>query len=39
MTANSIARLHVTPGDVKPTVQRRLEVPLAIRLGRLHLVL
>ncbi len=39
MTANSIARLHVTLNDVKPTVQRRVEVPLAIRLDRLHLVL
>jgi hypothetical protein len=39
MTANSIARLHVTLNDVKPSVQRRVEVPLAIRLDRLHLVL
>jgi len=39
MTANSIARLKVTLNDVKPSVQRRLEVPLAIRLDRLHLVL
>ncbi len=39
MTANSIARLHVTLNDVKPPVQRRVEVPLAIRLDRLHLVL
>ncbi len=39
MTANSIARLKVTLDDVKPTVQRRVEVPLAIRLDRLHLVL
>ncbi len=39
MTATSIARLHVTLDDVKPMVQRRIEVPLAIRLDRLHLVL
>ena len=39
MTAASIARLHVTLDDVKPPVRRRVEVPLAIRLDRLHLVL
>lgn len=39
MTAARIARLHVTLNDVKPPVQRRVEVPLAIRLDRLHLVL
>jgi len=39
MTAASIARLKVTLDDVKPPVQRRVEVPLAIRLNRLHLVL
>jgi len=39
MTATSIARLKVTLNDVKPAVQRRVEVPLAIRLDRLHLVL
>ena len=39
MTATRIARLHVTLNDVKPSVQRRVEVPLAIRLDRLHLVL
>ena len=39
MTATSIARLKVTLNDVKPTVQRRVEVPLTIRLDRLHLVL
>src|SRR3978361_2091080 len=38
MTATRIARLHVTLDDVKPSVQRRVEVPLAIRLDRLHLV-
>ena len=39
MTAASIARLLVTLDDVKPAVRRRVEVPLAIRLDRLHLVL
>ena len=39
MTAASIARLLVTLDDVKPPVRRRVEVPLAIRLDRLHLVL
>ena len=39
MTATSIARLKVTLDDVKLAVQRRLEVPLTIRLDRLHLVL
>ncbi len=39
MTTTSIARLKVTLDDVKPAVQRRLEVPLTIRLDRLHLVL
>ncbi len=39
MTAASIARLLVTLDDVKPRVRRRIEVPLAIRLDRLHLVL
>lgn len=39
MTATRIARLHITLNDVKPPVQRRVEVPLAIRLDRLHLVL
>ncbi len=39
MTANRVARLKVTLDDVKPAVQRRVEVPLAIRLDRLHLVL
>ncbi len=38
-TTNSIALLKVTLDDVKPKVQRRVEVPLAIRLDRLHLVL
>ncbi len=39
MTATSIARLKATLDDVKPDVLRRLEVPLTIRLDRLHLVL
>ena len=39
MTTTSIARLKVKLDDVKPAVQRRLEVPLTIRLDRLHLVL
>ncbi len=39
MTATSIAHLKVTLDDVKPAVQRRLEVPLTIRLDRLHFVL
>ena len=39
MTTASIARLLVTLDDVKPPVRRRVEVPLAIRLDRLHLVL
>lgn len=39
MTAASIARLLITLDDVKPPVRRRVEVPLAVRLDRLHLVL
>src|SRR5579875_737842 len=39
MTASTIARLKVTLDDVKLVVQRRVEVPLAIRLDRLHLEL
>jgi hypothetical protein len=38
MTATSIARLKITLDDVEPAVQRRVEVPLKIRLDRLHLV-
>lgn len=34
-----IARLKVTLADIEPVVVRRLEVPLKIRLDRLHLVL
>jgi hypothetical protein len=39
MNTNSIARLKITLNDVKPVVLRRVEVPLTIRLDRLHLVL
>jgi hypothetical protein len=39
MSRDRIARLKVTLDDVKPQVLRRLEVPLTIRLDRLHLVL
>ena len=39
MSANSIARLKITLDNVKPTVLRRIEVPLGIRLDRLHLVI
>jgi hypothetical protein len=39
MTANSIARLKITLDNVKPAVTRRIEVPLGIRLDRLHLVI
>ena len=34
-----IARLKVVLDEVKPTVMRRLEVPLTIKLDRLHMVL
>jgi hypothetical protein len=36
MTADRIARLKITLNDVKPQVLRRIEVPLTIRLDRLH---
>lgn len=39
MTADAIARLTITLDDVTPQVVRRIEVPLALRLDRLHLVL
>ncbi len=39
MTADAIAHLKITLDDVKPAVLRRIEVPLAIRLDRLHLAL
>jgi hypothetical protein len=34
-----IARLKVVLDNVKPTVTRRLEVPLTIKLDRLYMVL
>lgn len=39
MTAASIAYLRIKLDDVEPAVVRRVEVPLTIRLDRLHLVL
>ena len=39
ISATDIARLKVTMDDVEPAVLRRLEVPLGIRLDRLHQVL
>jgi hypothetical protein len=39
MSANAIARLKITLDDVKPAVLRRIEVPLAIPLDRLHLAI
>lgn len=39
MAAASIARLRIELDDVEPAVVRRVEVPLTIRLDRLHLVL
>jgi hypothetical protein len=39
MTAASIAHLRIKLDDVEPAVVRRVEVPLTIRLDRLHLVL
>jgi hypothetical protein len=39
MTVDSIARLKITLDDVKPAVLRRVEVPLSIRLDRLHLTI
>lgn len=39
MTAASIVQLRVTLDHVEPVVLRRIEVPLTIRLDRLHLVL
>ena len=39
MISPSIARLRVTLDDVEPAILRRLEVPLDLRLDRLHLVL
>jgi len=39
MTITTIVRLKITLDDVEPAVQRWVEVPLQIRLDRLHLVL
>ena len=39
MTAASIAHLRIKLDDVEPVVLRRLQVPVMIRLDRLHLVL
>jgi len=39
MTIDAVARLKITLDDVKPVVLRRIEVPLALRLDRLHHVL
>src|SRR5579862_9105327 len=39
MTAASIAHLRIKLNDVEPAVVRRVEVPLNIRLDRLHLAL
>jgi Plasmid pRiA4b ORF-3-like protein len=39
MSATSIAHLRVKLDDVEPVVLRLIEVPLTIRLDRLHLVL
>jgi Plasmid pRiA4b ORF-3-like protein len=38
-TATDIVRLKVVLDHVEPTVMRRIEVPLGIRLDRLHIVL
>jgi Plasmid pRiA4b ORF-3-like protein len=39
MSAATIARLKITLDDVNPAVLRRVEVPFAIRLDRLHLTI
>jgi hypothetical protein len=39
MTKGAVARLKITLDDVQPVVMRRIEVPLALRLDRLHYVL
>ena len=39
MSADDIAHLKITLDEVKPPVLRRIEVPLTIRLDRLHLAL
>jgi len=39
MSADTIARLKIALDDVKPAVLRRIEVPLTLRLDRLHLTI
>jgi len=39
MSVETIARIKITLDDVTPAVLRRVEVPLAIRLDRLHLTI
>jgi hypothetical protein len=39
LSAASIARLKITPDDVKPAVLRCIEVPQTLRLDRLHLAI
>ena len=39
MNAATIARLKITLDNVEPKVLRRIEVPLSIRLDRLHMTL
>jgi hypothetical protein len=39
MSVTDIARLKITLDNVKPTVLRRIEVPLTLRLDRLHLAI
>src|ERR1700730_7463465 len=39
MSPHTIARLKISLDDVKPAVLRRIEVPLNIRLDRLHLAI
>src|SRR5260370_34828620 len=39
MSADTIARLKITLDDVKPAVLRRIEVPVTLRLDRLHLAI
>jgi hypothetical protein len=39
MTVGRIASLQIKLNDVEPTIMRRVEVPLTIRLDHLHLVL
>ena len=39
MIADTIARIKITLDNAKPAVLRRIEVPLDIRLDRLHLTI